>query len=103
MGFYIELPEHLNKALQLKRDHEAQYVQRPASLAEVPVDKTLVCVVENGMFDAAGIVYSDEELAAFAHFDGRRKTWLLVSTTEVLKLSPHLKQFLCEDGRWDMR
>lgn len=38
----------------------------------------LVCVLENGPFDAAGYAYSEQEMLDFAQPDGRRKRWLIV-------------------------
>lgn len=40
--------------------------------------ENLVCVVENGMFDAAGYIYSQRELDQFADpSDYRPKTWII--------------------------
>lgn len=102
MGVYLEVPDRLGKAMQLKRDHGAQVVVKPEKLSEIPKDKTLICVVENGLFDAAGVAYSQKEMDEFAHFDGRPKTWMLISTSEVLKMSPYLTKNLREDGTWDL-
>lgn len=103
MGIYLETPFQLDKAMQLKRDHGAQVVNRPEHLSDIPKDKTLVCVVENGLFDAAGIAYSQEEMESFAHYDGRPKTWMLIDTTEVISMKPHLAKNVNEDGTWDLR
>lgn len=37
----------------------------------------MICVVENGFFDAAGYAFDEEEFNEFKHPDGRRKTWLV--------------------------
>lgn len=50
-------------------------------------DDVLVCLVDNGMFTAAGICYSDGERQAFAHPDGRYKIWFYVPLE---KLRPFL-------------
>lgn len=42
----------------------------------------LVCVVENGPFDAAGYAYSEAEMNVFKHDDGRKKTWLIVPNVD---------------------
>lgn len=44
-----------------------------------PIERTpnthLVCLVDNGVFTAAGIAFDKGEQAAFAGNDGRHKTW----------------------------
>ena len=47
----------------------------------------LVCVLENGMFDAAGYCFSEEEMRAFGEPDGRKRTWLIVP--DAAKLSDY--------------
>lgn len=37
----------------------------------------LVCVIDNGMFQAAGYCYSEAEYQEFARPDGRKKTWMI--------------------------
>jgi hypothetical protein len=47
--------------------------------------KNLVCVVENGPFDAAGYAYCESEFKAFnLPSDTRRKTWLVYEHAERL-------------------
>lgn len=101
MGVYIEVPFATEKAMQLKRDYGAQVILRPKLLTEVPKGKTLICVVENGMFDAAGIIFSQSELEAFSETrTGRPRTWLLMDTEEVVKLKPHLAAELRGERSW---
>jgi hypothetical protein len=79
MGYYIETPQHLEKAMQLVKLHGGTIVPKPQSLADVPVDKALICVIQNGLFDAAGLVYSESEFRAFADSsDWRPKTFVLL-------------------------
>lgn len=37
----------------------------------------VVCVVDNGPFEAAAYINSESEMAAFSRMDGRPKTWLV--------------------------
>jgi hypothetical protein len=39
----------------------------------------IVCVVENGLFDAAAYCFDDEELKCFKNDDGRNRRWLYIS------------------------
>lgn len=79
MGFYIETPVAHGKVQYLIDHHDARVVQKPQSLLEVPDDKALVVVVDNGFFEAAGYAYDEREFAAFSGpEDDRPKTWLLL-------------------------
>jgi hypothetical protein len=94
MGDYINytkrgvLPPH-GKADRIITDGHADIlIGPPKDLSEIPADKVLVCVVENGLFEAAGVTYNERELRAFTDpSDDRPKTWLIVPK-EVLKLQP---------------
>jgi hypothetical protein len=80
MGYYINTkpngeplsPTH--KADQLLRVPGAREIMAP----QKTFTADLVCVVENGLFDAAAFCYSEKEQNEFAEFDGRRKRWLIV-------------------------
>ena len=77
MGYYINknskgenLQPH-NKAYQLISDG-AKEINNPRQVVD-----DMVCVVENGMFDAAAYIYNQKEFEAFNDpIDLRRKTWL---------------------------
>lgn len=95
MGYYIEVPEHHNKARQLIQLHGAEPLEfHPPRLADIPADKVLICVVYNGLFDACGIAFSEEEMQVFANPDGRPKTWLLMDKAKVLELNPAARRVL---------
>lgn len=91
MGYYIEVPHHKDKATQLRQLHGAEVLTDVPRIADVPPDKVLICVAENPLFDAAGVAYDQAEADAFAEFDGRRKTWLLLDKAKALALQPRLK------------
>lgn len=101
MGFYLETKESTSKALQLKRDHGAQVVIQPRNMGEVPSGKVLICVVENPVFDAAGIVYDQKELDRFSEtYTSRPRTWMLMDVERVVELSPHLAEYLRGELGW---
>lgn len=60
MGFYLEVPNNHLKAEQMKELHGAVVTLRPKSLRDIPKGKILLCVVQNGSWDAIGIVYSEQ-------------------------------------------
>jgi len=97
MGYYIETEFPRDKAgqlLALYHPDDCQQVDRP--VWPPPKDKLLICVVQNGMFDAAAICFDREE---FDHFqptprDQRPRTWLLMDKELVLTLNPTVKDRL---------
>ena len=84
MGYYIngigdkDAPT-VGKAEFLVENGNARKIARPATIVS-----DLVCVVENGMFDAAAYIFSPEELIKFSRNDGRLKTWLIVPDAAAL-------------------
>lgn len=80
MGYYIDKVRETyldprDKARQILTLIEGAKVIKERPIAFQP---DLVCVVENGLFDAAGYCYNEEEMRAFNEPDGRRRTWLTV-------------------------
>ncbi len=66
MGYYIEVPENKGKAEQLVALHGATILkQRPATFEDIPEGQALICIMDNGPFEAAALCYSSEELDAF--------------------------------------
>lgn len=88
MGFYIQGPSQ-NKASYLIREFEAvALTKQPEDMSFLYADEALVCVVENGPFDAAGYCFNDREFEAFnSPGDNRRKTWLIMKKDVVEKLT----------------
>lgn len=87
MGYYInDLPDGrilpvIGKALFLERFAGAQRT-------DPTFKENLVCVVDNGIFDAAGYAYDEEELEHFSSpGDYRMKIWLVVPNADELAKS----------------
>ena len=83
MGCYVN-PRNETKESFLAREgrvigvHEAMITE-----TELPV-----CLVDNGMFKAAGVAFSDHELAVFADSsDPRIKQWFMVSKHKLRSVS----------------
>lgn len=103
MGYYIEVPNAHNKAGQLINLYGASNIGLPPKkLADVPKGKVLVCVVQNGVFDAAGVCYSEEELEAFKETrTGRPRTWLVMNVDKVCELKPAIAEYLRGERSWN--
>ena len=62
MGYYIEVPEQKGKADQLVRLHNARILPgRPKTFEDMPGDMALICVLDNGPFEAAALVIDGED------------------------------------------
>lgn len=81
MGYYID-PKDMSKEEWLIRN--GQRVSQSDAKQHSIGDKVLVCLVDNGVFTAAGIAYCDRDRDAFLHPDPRPKHWYLVKR-ELLK------------------
>lgn len=92
MGYYINNGHNVGKADWLIANEgalELNFV--PNSLAEASSDPNLngvVCVVDNGLFEAAAFIYNDNELKAFSDpKDWRNKRWLIMPLARAKTLS----------------
>lgn len=66
MGYYIQVPDNKGKAQQLVDLHSAEILPRmPAQFEDVPDGKALICVVDNGPFEAAALCYSERDFEQF--------------------------------------
>lgn len=67
MGRYIQTPGHdHNKANIIAREHGGEILnERPATFDDIPTDKALIFVVDNGYFEAAAYAYSEREFTQF--------------------------------------
>jgi hypothetical protein len=56
---------------------------------DIPNNKVLVCLVDNGPFFAAGVAYDRRELKAFNHEDDPRpKIWYYVDREKARVIAP---------------
>jgi hypothetical protein len=88
MGYYIQGPAH-GKADMIVQEHGGRILaSTPRSLSEVEDEEAIICVVDNGPFEAAGYAYSDDELRAFQEpSDFRPKTWVVMDKEKAEELS----------------
>lgn len=92
MGYYIETPNPTNKAQQIK-DRDGAVDATPAW--PPPAGMVLVCVVENGPFDAAAIAFCEEEMDYFnSPGDFRKKHWLHLAKEKAIQRCPTARRYL---------
>lgn len=80
MGYYIDGPTK-GKAKHIRENHNAELVFHLVPPSQLPPGKALICVVDNGFFEAAAYCYDDKEYEAFHDkHDVRPKTWLTMDS-----------------------
>jgi len=67
-----------------KAQHLLEFCNATRVEGRVTFRPDLVCVVENGPFDAAAWADTEEEMNVFLRPDGRRKTWLVVPNVQLM-------------------
>jgi hypothetical protein len=66
MGYYLQTPGNHNKAAELALMHGGEVVtQEKAAEAMNDPSKGVICVVDNGAFEAAAFAYSQSEFDVF--------------------------------------
>ncbi len=93
MGYYMEVPRHKGKAEQLERLHKGERIAFALLWEDIPDNKFLIIVIDNGAFEAAGIAVSSQERDALILFDGRRREYVLVPKEEVYTQHPSLRNY----------
>ncbi len=88
MGYYVEVPENKGKAEQIASIHGGMVLPEPPNSYEsVPSDQAIICVVNNGAFEAAAFCYSEKEFNYFKVPDSRPRTWILMDREKACKLT----------------
>jgi len=83
VGYYIEVPNSQDKAGQIMTYYGATAVSLNEARRALQAGKGVICVVQNGPFDAAAFCYNEEEFDDFAWPGDRRpKTWLVMDRKE---------------------
>lgn len=83
MGKYLNedlkgQPINIRSKLTALVNSGAEVIEEPEKFDQYP-DKAIICVVDNGPFQAAAYAYSQSELDQFKRPDGRPKGWLKAS------------------------
>jgi len=88
MGYYIQTDGAKGKASDICRDHDAAVVSAAAAAVALHQGLGVVCVVDNGPFEAAAFIFNDAEFDAFNEdMDPRPKTWLTMDRDKAEQLS----------------
>jgi len=87
LGYYIEVPQHKGKAQQIVELYGGRRVSRPQSYQDLAPDEAIICVVDNGLFEAAAFCYNEDEFNVFAFPDGRSRAWVVISREKACELS----------------
>lgn len=94
MGYYINetkngLMPALGKTEILILHEKAQEIFHAPK--KFPQDKAIICVVNNGIFEAAGFAYDEKEMNAFNDpMDSRPKRWLVMNLERAKSLAGFL-------------
>lgn len=93
MGFYIQTPGHSHdKARVLCSEFGAVRIDKPDNFEDVAKENGLLCVVDNGVFEAVGFCFDAREFIDFCNpTDIRPKVWLLMDRKKAEKLSGFAK------------
>ena len=87
MGYYLNVPAS-DKAQYLLNNYDAIPLESEVQAREAFKEGFgVVCVVDNGPFEAAAFAFSEAELEEFARPDPRPKTWLAMDRKLAEQLS----------------
>jgi len=87
VGYYIEVPKNKGKAQQIVELYGGRIVLNPPLFEDIEPGEAIICVVDNGPYEAAGFCYNQDELYAFTHMDGRRRVWVVMNRQKVCELT----------------
>lgn len=92
MGYYIN-PVGMKKEDWLRLYAVGVHLIPPKTHRD-EADNIAVCLVDNGIFTAAGVAYSQDELESFAREDGRKKVWCMVPLAALREVMPTIDKVL---------
>ena len=89
MGYYINPPDREKEDWLLEHGQQVNDPTWPAPKGLVPV-----CLVDNGSFTVAAIVYDEREFQEFVRPDSRPRTWFYVPFEAVIDVEPRVQDRL---------
>jgi len=93
MGLYIN-PSDMTKEQFLAKHAEPLHTGAFAFDDEANATKTVVCLIDNRAFTAAGVCYDAEELSAFHVPDGRPRKFFTIEIEKLAELPGFTKPVL---------
>lgn len=99
MGYYVQVPEHKGKVKQICELYDGQEFSyggmRQPTVEDFRHAKennwALICVIDNGAFEAAGFAYDEMEFKEFAgDMSGRPKEWVVLDWNRAVELTGYM-------------
>ena len=86
MGYYLQTQHPRNKAVQLCAEYpDARIIPQPETFDEIPEELALLCVVDNGPFEAAAYCQTQRDFDDFTDpEDIRPKVWMVMNKEMVI-------------------
>lgn len=89
MGIYVNPSDMLKELWMLKNGEEVLPHELPDKAPVGDADSRLVCLVNNGGFNAAAVAFSQDEYMVFRDPSDRRfKVWFSVPREKLLEVVP---------------
>jgi len=88
MGFYIGYPQDGDKVKLITEEYGGIILSEPPKPENFPSSQAIICVVDNGSWEAAAFCYKVEELQIFLDDTSERpKVWILMDRQKACELS----------------
>ena len=92
MGYYIQVPNNKGKAQQIVELYGGRIALSPPSFEDITPGEAIICVIDNGLFEAAGFAFDQDELIAFSYHDGRPRDWVVMNRAKACELTGYNKE-----------
>jgi len=92
MGFYIEVTKNRGKAQQIVKLYGGRIVHYAPTFDDITQNDAIICVVDNGLFEAACFCHSQDELRRiWSGITGRPVTWVIMDRTKACELTGYVE------------
>lgn len=90
MGFYIEVPKNKGKAQQIVELYGGRIVHYAPTFDDITASDAIICVVDNGGYEAACFCYDKGELQRiWSGIRGRPATWVIMDRAKACELTDY--------------